>query len=193
MANGLHVRHEEINMFRVSTSRGFTLVELIAAIVIMAIVATALAAALTSSLWAYEQVNDIADINQAARAIIERMCREIRTAQTVTTSDSGGVVTLSLEYEATATPQFITYTIDTNSGRMTYYQSGGAPLYTLIGDTGDDMTMSDADFDIEYRTIDGTSRPTLVTIYLAFNIGGRDYPFGASACLRRWLGEVTDP
>ncbi|NBB94183.1 MAG: prepilin-type N-terminal cleavage/methylation domain-containing protein [Planctomycetes bacterium] len=179
-------------MLRISTSKGFTLVELIVAIVIMAMVVTALATALSSSLLAYEQVNDIADINQAARAIIERMCREIRTAQTVTTSDSGGVVTLSLDYGTGASPETITYTIDTNSGAMTYDQSGGAPLYTLVGDTGDDMTMSDADFGVEYRTIDGTSRPTLVTIHLVFNIGDQDYPFGASACLRRWLGEVAD-
>lgn len=169
---------------------GFTLVELIIAIVLLAILGTTMGTATYSALWTYEQVNGIADVNQTARAVIERMCREIRAADSADYTNTAGSTTLTLYYPAgdPVYPPVISYSIDKTSGRMTYQQGSVGP-WTLVGSTGDDITISDASLEIEYREIDDVNQPCLVKIYIVFNNFEANYPFAASACLRRWMSE----
>lgn len=171
-------------------TKAFTLVELLAALMIMSILGVAIAAAVSSSLWTYDRVNKIADVNQAARAIMERLGREIRAAEDADFSDTSSLTTLTLYYPADDPmyPATITYSVDKSNGTMTYQQAGDS-AQTILGFSWDHVSFSDASFDIEHRTIDGVSRPCLVKIFLQFRSDGADYPFASSACLRRWLNE----
>lgn len=185
---------------RSRNAKAFTLVELLVAITILAVVGVAIGFAVQGSLTTYEQVNDIADVNQAARVLMARLGREIRAAEGATYTDTTSTTTLTLSYSATDTvyPNTIEYTINKTAGTMTRAEDSGSTT-TLIGGTDDPLSVSDAEITVISRQLDievadGESKikPCLVKIYLEFEAGGYKYPFSSFACLRKWVNEARE-
>jgi len=69
-------------MRNISIRKGFTLIELLISLAITAALLSAVAGAMHASLNSYAANEDLADVMQTSRAVLERMARDIRTAQT---------------------------------------------------------------------------------------------------------------
>ncbi len=184
-------------MMRPKKVKAFTLVELLIAIMILSVVGVAIGFAVQGSLSTYQSVNEIADVNQAARVIMSRLGREIRACDnaTFTGTETSNENTLTLNYLATDPiyPTTITYHINKSAGTMTRSEDSGSAI-TLIGGNDDPLSISGADFDITTQNVtigeSVESRPFLVKVFLEFEVGGVKYPFASSACPRKWVNEV---
>lgn len=69
-------------------SSGFTLVELLLGLAISAMLLAAIAAAVHASLMSYQENEKSASLTQTARAVLNRLVNDVRTAQAVTSTET---------------------------------------------------------------------------------------------------------
>jgi prepilin-type N-terminal cleavage/methylation domain-containing protein len=70
-------------MTRSRKQHAFTVVELIVSMTLMAIILAALSVAMQAAFYSYEENQQIADLNQSARGIMDQIAGEIRVADNV--------------------------------------------------------------------------------------------------------------
>lgn len=161
---------------------GFTVAEMLVALVISAMLLAAVAVALHAWLFSYEQNEQLAAVTQTARAVLNRMTREIRTAQAI--DYSGGLLTIlppddgsgisQMKYENTGSELIYSVTKD-----------GDESSYDLVADT-DDVQVSS--FSITQETgqdSEGYDCCKSLTIQIVLQVDGKEMPYTATARPRR--------
>lgn len=103
--------------------RGFTLLELVLAIVIIGIIAALGGVLLNRTFDSYTITRDAAALGWPGRVAIERMAREIRAMRSQTSTDIPLWTTTSLEF------------YDTEGNRVRYYQLGTQLVRSTDGGT----------------------------------------------------------
>lgn len=152
---------------------GFTLVEMIIAITLTALIVGGVSAAVYSGLFSFQATTEIATARQAVQAILDRMTTQIRLADNVTTSSN----TLTITTTATTGYQYELL----SGGNLVYrVKSGGSwsSDYVLL-DTADDITVNTFSISIKKKSIDGTYYAKIVKVNLKVTVG--DYAFDAHA------------
>jgi prepilin-type N-terminal cleavage/methylation domain-containing protein len=163
-----------------SHKRAFTLAELLIALVITAVLLAAVAAAMHASLFSYKENEEIAAATQTARSILGRMSRDIRTAQAI--DFDAGVLTI---IPPSGDVSEVQYELVDSSLVYRITRSGAQTSHDLVGE-GDDVHIHS--FSISDETgqdWQGLDCVKSVEISVVFDIGGKQYPFSASARPRR--------
>lgn len=120
-------------------NKGFGLVEMLLALMIMGMLLTAIAAAIHASLRSYDQNNNLADICQAGRSVLSRISYDIRTADAVKLDDTSNVLTLIRPPDSAGVVKRIQY--DYSNGLL-YYRviiNGTATINEVIMGTANDV------------------------------------------------------
>ena len=168
----------------VQTRRGFTIVEMLMALTILAILLSAVAVAMHASLKNYGENTKIAELTQASRVVLNRMMSEIRTTDGV---DSAS--------------QRVTIIPPTNPEGLTEieYELNGGVLYcrrTVSGvQTSESLIASDEEVQVTGFSIvretgidgEGLTYTKSVTTRMDLESGGNTLSVTASACPRRNL------
>ncbi len=166
------------------TRRGFTIVEMLMALTILAILLSAVAMAMQAGFQNYGENTKIAQLTQTARVVLNRMMSEIRTADGVDSSS-----------------QRVTIVPPTNPEGLTKieYELVGGALYcrrTVSGtQTSEPLIASDEEVQVTDFFIDpdigldgeGIEYTKSVTVRLDLESGGNSLSVTASACPRRNL------
>ena len=107
---------------------GFTIVEMVVAMVIMGIVASALSTTMVGSRETAETVRQVNNLNEEARLALNRIARELRQAREITAvgqADPALSVTFGVDFNGsgqiesnTADPERLTYTYDPAQRRI---------------------------------------------------------------------------
>ncbi len=161
--------------------RGVSLVEMLLAVALLAVLLAAVAAAVQASVQGYRENERITAMTQAARSVLSRMMREVRTADAV---------------DSTTNTLAILPPSDGSGVTSIYYQwSGGVLTYSR---TTDGVTTSEAllggsapvaaqSFTVSRQTgaIDGWTYTKSVTASITFAVEGRTFAVTASADVRR--------
>lgn len=165
------------------TARAFTLVELLVSVAIGAMLLTSLAAAFNASLLSYDENGKIAQATQTARAVLDRIADEVRTADAVQ----------CYEHEVQIIPpenaQGLTLIRYASSGlTVQCSRTVGATTTTssLLG--GGDVSVTD--FSVQWvmgTDANGVSCTRSVTVHLGLSAGGRAMGATRSASPRRNL------
>jgi len=160
-------------MYRTSCRGGFTLVEMVIAVTLSALVIAGVTAAVYSGLFSYEATTEIATARQAVQAVLDRMTAEIRLADNVSTTTG----TLTITTGANSGYQYEL----TSGGNLVYRvrESGTYSSDYVLLDTTDDITVNTFSVNIKKRAVDGTYYATIVKINLGVTVG--DYTFDANA------------
>jgi prepilin-type N-terminal cleavage/methylation domain-containing protein len=160
--------------------RGFTIMEMLLALTIVAMVLASIAAAVHASLHGYTENEKLTTATQTGRVVLGRMTREIRTC---TDLDSDGAsVTIIPPNDGSGVAQIV---YEISEGQLVCCRTmsdGSKNTSTLIGGPGDDTTL--VSFYV-LREDDATGEPVSATIRLDFRVS--DQPFGmtTSAALRK--------
>jgi len=172
-------------MKRAKIRRGFTIVEMLMALAILAMILSAVAIAMHASLQNYGENMEIAELTQTARVVLNRMMSEIRTADAI---DS-------------ASQRFTIIPPQPDPGNLTEieYVLDGGVLYccrTVSGtQTTEPLIASDEDVQVTGFTItretdiggDDIEYTKSVTVQLDLESGGNIFSVTRSACPRRNL------
>lgn len=163
------------------TDRAFTLVEVLIAAALLALLLSAVAVAMHASVQGYRENEHLTAMTQAARSVLARMMREVRTADEVDTTTftlsilppvDGSGVTL-IQYAWTA-------------GQLAYSRTTGAGTTTEVL-LGGNTAVSAQSFTVTRET--GVAGPLTytktVTATITFAAGGRTFAVTASADVRR--------
>lgn len=161
--------------------RAFTLVEVLIATALLALLLTAIAVALHAAMQGYRENERVAAMTQAARSVLARMTREIRTADEVDTTSTSITI---LPPEDGSGVSLIRYTW--SNGVLTYHQTTGAGTTSEVL-LGGDATVSAPSFSIIHQMgiADGVTYTKTVTATITFAAGGRTFTVTASADVRR--------
>jgi len=161
---------------------GFTLVEVLLSLAILAMLLAAVAVAVEASLTSFRENEDLADVTQTIRTVLNRISRDIRTAQAVdwdyTTlsiipADNGSGIT-NIEYENDAGQLVYRITIDgVQTSHVFIPRSGKVQVssFDVVQELGQD-----------YQGVDCTKS---ITIRLVLDIDGKSFPATATASPRR--------
>ena len=160
----------------------FTVVEILVALSISAVLLTAIAVAMHAALYSYEQNEESAAATHTARTILDRMSRDIRTAQAV--DYSAGVITIIPP--------------DDGSGisEVEYEQVGSELIYRVTKDgtqSSHELISSADEFSVGSFTISeqtgqdwqGYDCIKSLSLELEVDIGGKSFTFAATASPRR--------
>ena len=167
----------------VKTRQGFTIVEMLLALAILAVLLSAVAVAMYASLHNYGENTEIAELTQAARVVLNRMMSEVRTADAVD----------SASQRVTIIPP------QPDSGNVTEieYELDGGVLYcrrTVSGvQTSESLIASDEDVEVTGFTVtretgingEEVEYTKSVTATLDLKSGDNTFSVTASACPRR--------
>jgi len=160
----------------------FTLVEVLLSLAIMAMLLAAVAVAVNASLTSFRENEELADVVQTTRAVLDRISREIRTAQAVDWDytalsiipvDDGSGVT-EIQYENVG-------------GELVYRitKNGVQTPYVLISATGK-VRLSSFDVVQELgQDYQGTPCTKSITVRLVLEVDGKLFPSTATAAPRR--------
>ncbi|MBN1555009.1 MAG: prepilin-type N-terminal cleavage/methylation domain-containing protein [Phycisphaerae bacterium] len=157
---------------------GFTLVEMLLSITIMAIVMVAVAGATHVSMRTYEANQTDAQLGGAARAILQRIAREIRGASSVTCSLHHLTITPA------SGPDQIDYILEGGQFHCDRTTGAGTQRYTLLTST-DDVHMTNFLIYISTMTVDEQTVTAMVTVQLHFIANLQPMVVSASACPRQ--------
>lgn len=171
-------------MKRRQTKPGFTVAEMLLALVVSAMLLTAIATAMHASLLSYKENEQIAAATQTARAVLNRMTRDIRTARAVSHTgdllriippEDGGIAEIQYERDGSEMIYRVTK------------EDGTQSSYPLVADT-DDVTISS--FSIAEETgLDwqGFTCVKSLSMRITFEIDGKTFSHAATARPRRNL------
>ena len=160
--------------------RGFTLVEMLMALTILAVLVASVGAAFEGSLGSYSENEKIASATQLGRMILSRMMREIRTS---TDLDSNASY-LDITPEATGDPgrpTRIQYQLTNGKLVRTGTVQGSDNKQDLLGGGDDDTSVET--FSV-LREDDAGGDPVSVTVHLVLGVGDRTFSLTASAAVR---------
>ncbi len=163
---------------------GFTLVEALISMAILAMLMTAIAAAIQASFDSYTENEKIATVTQTGRAVLDRMTREIRTAQAV--SYDYTTLTIIPPADGSGVTQ-IDYQHDYEQGLLYTVTKNGTPTtYVLIGVGNDDVQIINfyiqQEMGKDWQDLDCTKS---ITISMELLIGDRSYQLTSTAAPRR--------
>ena len=157
---------------------GFTLVEVLLAVTILAIVLASIGTAIDASISSYRANDDIASVTQITRMVMSRMMREVRTA---------------VDIDSTAT--YLVITPPDNAQGITQirydyidsvlYRSqivGGQTLTQVLIGNEDDVAIGL--FSI-VREDDLEGNPISVTVRMGMSVGKQEMSMTSSACIRK--------
>lgn len=165
-------------MKRSKRQHGFTLIEMMLAITILAMVMTSIGAAMDASLNSYRTNSDIAAVAQITRMVMSRMTREVRTA---------------VDLDSTSTTMTITPPDNNDGITQIRYEYADSVLYRTQVVGGEDATQaligdddsSDIGLFSVIREDDLDGNPISVTIRMEVSVSGQEMSMTASACLRK--------
>ena len=164
------------------TSKGFTLIEAILSLVILVVLLTALGTAFHATLMSYSENEKIAITTQAARALLDRMMREIRTAAAVEANQ--WVITIVPPSDPTGL-QLIRYEYDPSGKRLYYTRTvlGDSNTYAIFGQEVDLISFSvDKQTGLDWQGMPCTKS---VRVKIGLRKGTRDFYVTAAAAPRR--------
>ena len=160
----------------------FTVVEMLVALIVTALLLTAIAMVMHASLFSYKENEQIATVTQTARSILGRMSRDIRTAQAI--SYSGGLMTIIPPDNGSGISQ-IQYELSGSTLIYRVTKSGVETTQNLVA-PGDDVNINSFAITEEtghdWQGLDCTKSLALTVV---FTMDGKDYPFTATARPRR--------
>jgi prepilin-type N-terminal cleavage/methylation domain-containing protein len=180
----------------------FTLPEVILSTAIMAILMVAAATAMKVSLQGYDENDKVSRAMQGARATIERLTRQLRTASnasftetTETETLDGQTLTMNVTTLVITSPkdgsdlEQVQYVHripvgSTTLGKLYYYykkpgESLTAPTMALLGEE-DDVSVDS--FDVKTLAVGSLTKSAKVLFGL--NVGGREFDFSSGVALR---------
>jgi len=161
---------------------GFTLIELLVSIALLALLLASVAAAINASLQSAAENNLLRVMTQSAGAAMDRITRDVRTAQAVDATSSS----VTIIPPAGSDVDQIEYAA---SSGVLYYRrtSGGETIeYPLIGGTDDQVSV--ASFCVSSETgqdWQGLTCTKSVTVVMELTAGNNRYRITASAAPRR--------
>jgi len=163
---------------------GFTLIEVLFSLVLLALLLGAIAAATRASLNSYDENAKLAALSQTTRILLSRLRREIRTAEAIDHQADAGNVVISPP-ETTGVDE-IRYEYDTDTQTLRYHQTvnGETTTDTILGP---DSTVRPLGLYATYDTaiVGETLCTQRVVVTMAFEIDGRSYTVVCSAAPRR--------
>lgn len=167
--------------------RGFTVVELIISVAILAMVMTAVATAFHSSMTTYEENDKVSSAMQVAQRVMGQIKRQIRTASDVDSADPNAILSIKNPADQSSLT-LAEYRYYSGSGQLKYKiapaLSTGDDTWVLIGDSDDDMTVTDFKVTIANDTNDYALE---VVVKLTFTVRGKSFTMTASGSPRRNL------
>ena len=162
-------------------ARAFTVVEVLMAVALTAVLLTSIAVAVRSGIQSYTENERITSMTQAARFVLARMMRDVRTADevdstatslTITPPDDGSGVTL-IRYEVTG-------------GSLTYHRvANGSPADEVLLGPGQAASVNNFQVDRQTFLQDEHVLTRSVRAQVTFAAGGRTMAVTASADVRR--------
>jgi prepilin-type N-terminal cleavage/methylation domain-containing protein len=161
---------------------GFTIVEMLVAVAILAMLLTSVAVALHGSLVSYRENEKIAETMQVARVVLNRLVSEVRTADAVE-SDSQRVTIIP-----PVNPEHVT--------EMEYELDGGVLYYRrVVMGTEESQAFISSDENVQVEAFnvtretdvdgEGVTYTASLTVQLILRSGANCFPLTASACPRR--------
>lgn len=161
---------------------GFTLAEILLALTVSALLMAAIAAAMHASLTSYKNNEQLAAVTQTARSILNRMSRDIRTAQAI--SYNAGLLTIIPPDSGNGISE-IQYQFSGSQLAYRVTKNGVQTAYDLVG-TGDDVQISSfAITDQTGQDWQGMDCIKSIAISATFTADGKSFPFNATARPRR--------
>ena len=161
---------------------GFTLVEMLLALALGAMLLGSMGAAMKALLDGYQANDRIASVSQAARATLDHMMSDVRTASTVESTSSAMTITPAGQ----PTVQ-IQYQLDSD-GKLYYRKTiagGGTTSSVLLGGTGLVGVNTFAVAPLRLQDDLGQWYTSAVTVRLVLQCGNETLAMTASACPRR--------
>ena len=158
--------------------RGFTLVEALLALMILAMLLASIAAAFQAALMGYDTNSDFASVTQTARVVLGRMTSEVRTATDINSTSTS--LTISPAPNAYGTTKIVYECVE----GVLYYRptkGGVESSYVLVG-SGDNATVNTF---YVLREDDLEGNPLSVTIRLGLSVKNESLDMTTSACLRK--------
>ncbi len=152
---------------------GFSLMEMLVAMVLLAVLMAAVATATKGAFQSYSENTKVADAAQAARVVLNRLTTEVRTSANVTWAAQ----------KITITPAVVTGGVTQTeyelvNGVLYYRQTiGGVRSQALLGD-GDNVV-------VDSFTIPTTTTGGAITAKLDLHVGNNHFNVTASAFPRR--------
>jgi len=166
--------------------KAFTLVELLVGIALAAMLLAAVAAAVHGSLMSQAANDQVASTTQAARFVLDRITRDIRTAAAVDQYAGTTTITIAPPDDGSGLQQ-IEYEYDSANRALLYRRTvnGNTTTQTLFG--GDDKVsvrsfVAIYELGVDWQGMDCTSS---VTIRLEFEVDDEIFAVTASAAPRR--------
>jgi prepilin-type N-terminal cleavage/methylation domain-containing protein len=171
-------------MIKHNDKSGFTLAEIITALTIMALLLSAVATAIHASLTSYKENEKIAAAMQTARSVLDRMTRDVRTAQAV--AYASGVLTIIPPADGSGVTE-IQYEYSSPDLLYRVTKSGTQTTHTLVGGS-DEVQVSSFTIQDEpgkdWQEYDCTKS---VLFQVTLSIDGKTFTTTASARPRRNL------
>jgi len=185
-----------------SSRRAFTLSEVILSLAIMAVLMVAAGTAMKVSMQGYDENDKVTRAMQGARATLERLTRQLRTAEAVDftqTSESGTYQGQPVTMDVTTL--VITAPRDNNYLEQVQYvhripmgSSVGGKLYYYYQEQGQGLTtptlaMLGEEEDVEVESFDVTTvsegaATANTKVQFTLNVGGRQFDFSSAVALR---------
>jgi len=161
-----------------SDRRGLTLMEMLLALTIMAMLMTAIGAAVDGSLGSYSENEKITSATQLGRMILSRMLREVRTC--VDLDSTSQMLDITPPPGGGADPTRILYEVDNGVLWRRETVQGNETSQELLG--GQDGTTVET-FTV-LREDDGFGQPVSATVRLVLGVNGRTFAMTSSAAIR---------
>ena len=157
--------------------RGFTMVEMLISLVILAMLLTAVATAMHASLQSYSENDKIAATTQTARAVVSRMMSDVRTAAAISTTTTRLTITApnggTIEYE------FV-------NGQLLYRRTEGTLVTYVLMDSTDQVRLTSLNIARESGMNDqGQACTKSVKATLMMSAGTQSFAVTASSAVRR--------
>lgn len=160
---------------------GFSLVEILISLALMAALLTSVAAAIQASLQSYRENETITEASQTARSCLARMMREVRTADEVDSTSAR--LTILPPADGSGLTQ-IQYEL---SGGALYYRRtvGGTTTSQALLAATDDVRISSFNISRVTGSSGGTTYTKSITARIGLAADGQNFYTTASASLRR--------
>ena len=158
--------------------RGFTLVELLCATVVMAIVMAATSIAVNTATQTYTGNQDQASVNQVARVLMDHIAREIRSTEDVHLYSHG----IGLIYPTGGTVSEAIYASYENQLYVQRTLADGSVTNAVLMGSDQGFVVTDMETEAYYQNVwiedasgavVSVSRPRLVSVKLSFRLEGQ--------------------